>query len=465
MNKFIISLAVLFNSIVFINLNAQQAVITAGPMLGYTEHREASVWVQTQCAKTVSLRYWPVGSNEKKSAQTVAKQTEGCIATNLTFVLPNLNMATTYNYEIALDGKPVKFTYPLTFKTKTLWEWRTDPPDFTFMIGSCFYVNDSAYDRPGKPFGQGTEILNKMNEKPSDFMIWLGDNTYTREADYSSVSGLNYRYAHTRSDKNLQTFLASRNHYAIWDDHDYGPNDSDKSYGLKKASLQIFKDYWPNKFYGDGIEGIYSNFLYSDAEFFLLDNRYFRDNNEISEKYNPGKTQLGQKQLDWLFNALLFSKATFKFIVVGGQFLNKNTDKESFVYFKNERQRIINFIIEHKISGVIFLSGDRHHTELIKDVSVKQKLGYDLMELTSSPISAGPANIAQWPEFNNPMRVQGTLVAENNFCTITISGSRKNRNLTMQCYDKYGAMRWEKTFNENDLKPPVKESSSKQKPK
>lgn len=137
---------------------------------------------------------------------------------------------------------------------------------------------------------------------------------------------------------------------------------------------------------------------------------------------------------------------------MGGQFLNKNTDKESYVYFKNERKKIIDFIVEHQISGVVFLSGDRHHTEIIKDESVKSRLGYSLMELTCSPLSAGPANTAQWAEFNNPMREPNTLVADNNFCIVAVSGPKNMRKLTMQCYDKYGTMRWEKAYTENDFK-------------
>jgi alkaline phosphatase D len=29
-------------------------------------------------------------------------------------------------------------------------------------------------------------------------------------------------------------------HYAIWDDHDYGPNNADKSYHLKETSRKVF---------------------------------------------------------------------------------------------------------------------------------------------------------------------------------------------------------------------------------
>jgi alkaline phosphatase D len=361
-------------------------------------------------------------------------------------------MGKSYNYRILLDDKPVNFPYSLSFKTKPLWEWRTNAPDFNFLVGSCLYVNDSAYDRPGKAYGQGTEILLKMNEKPSDFMLWLGDNTYTREADYGSVSGLHYRYQHTRADKNLQPFLASRNHYATWDDHDFGSNDACKTYPLKETTLGLFKSYWANKTYGENNQGVYSMFSFSDADFFMLDDRYFRDYQFLNDSLNPDKTQLGEQQIQWLFNNLVYSRAPFKFIAIGGQFLNENTDKESYNFFKKERERIINFIMVNKISGVIFLTGDRHHTELIKNTNVEPKLGYALYDLTSSSISSRASDLSKSSEFNNPMRVANTLVMENNFCNISINGIRGKRVLTMQCFDKNGNLKWEHKLTEDELK-------------
>ena len=361
-------------------------------------------------------------------------------------------MGTTYHYRIVLDGKPVSFPYALTFKTKPLWEWRTNAPDFNFLVGSCLYVNDTAYDRPGAAYGQGTEILNSMNSKPSDFMLWLGDNTYTREADYGSISGLNYRYQHTRADKNLQPFLASRNHYAIWDDHDYGNNDGCKTYPLKETTLALFKSYWGNKTYGQNNQGVYSQFSFSDADFFLLDDRFFRDFQFMDDSMFPNKTQLGEEQLQWLFNNLTQSRAIFKFIAVGGQFLNENTDKESYNFFKKERERIINFIVTQKINGVIFLTGDRHHTELLKNTKVEATLGYSLYDLTSSAISSRASDISKSSEFTNPMRVPNTLVMENNFCNIGITGTRGKRVLVLQCFDKNGTLKWEHKITEAELR-------------
>lgn len=430
---------------------AQKGRVTAGPMPGYMEHRETVIWLQTQCAKRITIQYW-LKDNPGQNVLSVEKNAADCKIANHHFVLENLHMGKTYAYRVLLDGKATEFPYPLVFKTKPLWEWRTSAPDFSFLVGSCLYVNDSAYDRPGKPYGQGTEILQKMNSLPGDFMLWLGDNTYTREPDYGSASGLAYRYQHTRADKNLQPFLASRNHYAIWDDHDYGSNDACKTYPLKEVTRGLFTDYWANKTYGEDNKGIYSMFSFSDADFFLLDDRYFRDYQFLDDTSNPNKTQLGEAQLQWLFNNLVYSRATFKFIAIGGQFLNEYTDKESYNFYKKERERILQFIITNKISGVIFLTGDRHHTELIKNTQISSQLGYPLYDLTSSAISSRASDISKSSEFNNPMRVENTLVMENNFCNITVSGSRGNRIVTLSCYDKDGKEKWKYSISENELR-------------
>ncbi|MES2690548.1 MAG: alkaline phosphatase D family protein [Bacteroidota bacterium] len=428
---------------------AQKAALLAGPMPGYTEHRETVIWLQTECAKKVTIEYWEENRTDKKSVTQLAT---GCAVKNHHFVLGNLKMGTTYAYRILVDEKPHAFNYPLTFKTKPLWEWRTDAPDFNFLLGSCLYVNDSAYDRPGSPYGQGTEILLKMNEKKSDFMLWLGDNVYTREADFGSESGLKYRYQHTRADKNLQPFLASRHHYATWDDHDYGNNDACKTYSLKEVTRQLFQDYWANKTYGQNAQGVYSMFSYSDADFFMLDDRWFRDYQFISEKTNPDKTQLGEVQIQWLFNNLSQSRAAFKFVVVGGQFLNEHTTKESYNFYKTERGRILDFIIENKISGVVFLTGDRHLSELIKNEAVQPALGYSLYDFTCSAISSRTSDISKLDEFTNPTRVANTLVMENNFGNISISGAKGKRVLTLQCFDKNGLLKWEHKIGQDELK-------------
>ena len=279
-----------------INVFAQQAKILAGPMLGYCEHKEAMIWILTLCTQKLTIQYTSQNTAKDKKILDIilfdnVKDPQKCTEEKISkIIIKELIPGTKYNYSIFLDGKEQKFDYALSFTTREFWEWRGPAPDFNFLAGSCNYINDSAYDRPGKPYGQSTSIFNTMANAKANMMLWLGDNTYLREADYSSESGITYRYEHTRKEKNLQRFFATQPNYAIWDDHDYGSDDASKSFDLKNITKRTFIDYWANKTYGENGQGIYSKISYSDCDFFLTDDRSFRDdsrgNENINKKYS-----------------------------------------------------------------------------------------------------------------------------------------------------------------------------------
>ncbi len=165
----------------------------------------------------------------------------------------------------------------------------------------------------------------------------------------------------------------------------------------------------------------------------------------MNGKPNPSKVFYGRKQLDWLKNNLISSSATFKFIVTGGQMLNPLADKECFYFYPVEFQELTNFIIENNISGVIFLTGDRHFSELVK---WQPTFFYPLYDFTCSSVTAGISK----PESVNPRRVAGSLLVENNFGKIAISGAKGDRKVTLATFDIDGKQRWNFTISEKDLK-------------
>lgn len=448
----------LFLSILSINVLGQGTqnapLLVSGPMLGFVEHRSAYIWCEvSQEVKKVSIRYWE-HNNIDFFYEIDYKGTLENPYNPLHFELPNLKMNTLYEYSIVLNNKEVEMQKPYHFRTKDLWEYRKDAPDFSFMMGSCAYINDETYDRPGKPYGQDPELFNTMGRYSSDFMLWLGDDLYYREADYSSRSGMQYRYSYNRRIPQMRELLASRPNFAIWDDHDYGPNDSDESFELKDESLDLFKKYWGNKTYGETDNaGTYSKMSWSDCDFFLTDNRYHRSPDElhdsINNKPNCDKKYFGDRQLKWLEANLMNSMATFKFIVTGSQVLNPMNSLECLRNYPCEYYELLNFISEYKINGVIFLTGDRHFSEVIK---YQPKKGYPLYDITCSPLSSGVYDITGKPEFKNPDRVPETLVLENNFAVINIKGAKGERTLQMKCYNKAAEERSNFTVSEKDLK-------------
>jgi alkaline phosphatase D len=413
----------------FINaLLAQQNKLISGPWAGDVQMRTAIIWAEVSAdVKKVAVKYYDIKKPLQKST-VVYKGVLGSDFNPIKIPLNGLELNTVYKYSLLIDDKETTTTFDTKFTTQDLWQWRKPAPDFSFLAGSCNYVNDPAVDRPGKPYGGDSSIFETMAKTPAAFHVWMGDNWYTREVDFGSAWGLNYRASHDRSQKILQPFMASMPQYAIWDDHDYGPNDEGKSFILKEESRKIFKNYMLNPSYGEEEKGIYTKITYSDADIFLTDDRYFRSEDNMPDsvegKVNMEKYFFGPTQMEWLKNSLQFSDASFKIIVVGSQVLNpKSIFSESMQRYSYEYNELLDFIKKQKINGVVFFTGDRHHSEVIKFV---QDGFYPMYDVTVSPYTSGISKVSGI-EKDNPYRVKNTLVEAQNFAKISIVGGKENR--------------------------------------
>lgn len=418
------------------------AQVQSGPMVGYSEMREVLLWVQTKQAAKVKFMYWEQGnSTQKMSTEEVLTQKDKAFVAKL--IADQVQPSKKYDYELWLDGKKMNFSYPLTFQSQTLWQWRTDPPAFKFAFGSCAYVNDAPYDRPSA-YGGDYDIYTAIYQQKPDFMVWGGDNTYLREPDWNTRTGVLYRNTHTRSLPQLQPLLASTHNYAIWDDHDFGPNDSDRSFALKNVTSEAFRLFWGNPNYV--FEGACtSTFEWGDAQFFMLDDRWFRSPNNRKDD----RTYFGEEQLRWLVDALIGSKATFKFIVTGGQILNTAALFENYATYGEERALLLQKIVDAKIPGVIFLTGDRHHTVLHK----LNRFGtYPLYDFTVSPLTSGAGKPAD-AEKTTETYVSGTNVEnKRNFGMFEITGPEKDRVLKVTIFDAKGSQQWQREIKASELK-------------
>ncbi|RMG67907.1 MAG: alkaline phosphatase family protein [Bacteroidetes bacterium] len=414
-------------------LPAQPAadLLLSGPMVGYCEMREALLWVQTNGPAQVHFEYTAgPGSPVFKTPTYVTGAAEAYTAR---LIADQVKPGTRYTYQLFINNVEVSRPYPLTFQTPPLWSFRTDPPEMKIALGSCAYINDEPYDRPGTPYGGDYRIFESIQRAQPDMMLWLGDNNYLREADWFSRTGIIHRYTHSRAVPEMQALLASTANYAIWDDHDYGPNDSDYTYRDKKETLRAFQLFWGNPSYGlPGEGGITSSFVWGDAEFFLLDNRYFRDPNR-----KPGvRTILGESQLQWLLDALVSSNATFKFVCIGGQVVNDAAEFENYARIAPaERTRMLETITDAGIRNVIFLTGDRHHSEL----SLYEDEGVKIYDFTASPLTSGPHDAS---DEANTLRVEGSHVGIRNYGIMEISGPRTARALRFSLYDTDGKALW-----------------------
>lgn len=406
--------------------------LQSGPMVGMADMLEAKLWLQTTETAEVYATYYAT-DNEKTVFKTDAVTTLKEDGYTAHLVADKVEPGKMYKYDMYIDGEKLSRPYPTHFKTPPLWQYRTDPPEMKFLLGSGTFINEPKYDRPGKGYGGGYEIFEAMQKEQGDFMLWMGDNVYLREVDFGSKTGIYHRYTHTRSTPEMQSFLASTAHYAIWDDHDFGPNDSDRSYHMSAYTLEAFKDFWDNPTYGIfQTPSTISAFLWGDATFFLLDNRSFRDPNDANGEH----TLLGEEQLEWLIDALIFCKTTFKFICIGNQVISSYERYENYINLApEERQYMLRAIEEENIKNVIFLTGDRHHSEL----SLIEKNTLNIYDFTVSPLTSTSYDGSKEP---NMYKVVGSDVGIRNYGVVKISGPRLERVVTLSLVDAQGEELW-----------------------
>jgi alkaline phosphatase D len=178
-------------------LFGQQTLLQNGPMLGYLTMHEVMFWLQTTQSAHVKIAYYPVDKpDEVEWTDEVVTTKDKAFTAHL--IGDKIKPATKYHYDVYIDGKKVELDFPTEFKTKQIWAYRTEPPEFSFAAGSGTYVNDPQWDRPGKVYGGGYEIYRSIYQKHPDFMIWLGDNVYLRQNEWNSWTGIVYRYTHDR---------------------------------------------------------------------------------------------------------------------------------------------------------------------------------------------------------------------------------------------------------------------------
>jgi alkaline phosphatase D len=202
-------------------------------------------------------------------------------------------------------------------------------------------------------------------------------------------------------------------------------------------------------------QGIYTQYSYGDADFFLLDDRWWRsadyERDSINGKPNPNKVMLGREQLDWLKTALLSSNAPFKIIAVGSQVLNPVSPFDRWLDFPAEYYEFMNFLKEYSVNGVVFLTGDRHHSEIIK---VDRPGTYPLYDITVSPLTSA-THVFGGVEKNNPFRVLG-VDQKHNYGKLSISGPKGSRILKVEYMGTKGDKLAEWSVSEKELKTPKK---------
>ncbi|MCB0154545.1 MAG: alkaline phosphatase family protein [Anaerolineae bacterium] len=273
------------------------------------------------------------------SAYSHASQTETnrVVSLQISGLQPNRQ----YYYAIEVDGV-IDLTRRGKFRT-----FPAGPASFSFAFGSCAET------------GSAHPIFETIRRRNPLFFLHTGDMHYL---DIAANDRNLFRQAY-------ETVLASPTQAALyrevplvymWDDHDFGPNDSDALAAGREASRLTYQEVVPHYPLpaGQGNVPIYQAFTVGRVRFLITDTRSERSPKSAPDDAN--KTMLGQAQKAWLKQELLQAKELFRLVVWVSPAAWIPDLSDGWTLYSTERRELADFIKENEIKNVVMLTGDLH---------------------------------------------------------------------------------------------------------
>ena len=282
---------------------------------------------------------------------------------------------------VQIGLKPdTRYAYSVNGETNDDWWFRTRP----VLDETCRIAFGSCADE-----GEGSSsVWRRIDADEATAIVLLGDTPYIDTTD------LETQRARYRAFASVPAFASLVSHtplYSTWDDHDFGKNDTDGNLPGKENSRQAFREYRPNPSFGENEQGIYTSFRQGPVEVFLLDARWFAGTEET-------RTLLGAQQWAWLERSLRDATAPYKVLACGMVFNGSVRPGKTDCWgrYPNEYQKLLDTIIRAGATGVVLVSGDVHWSRVIRH-DTKARIGYDLVEWTTSPVHERLIAIANMP--------------------------------------------------------------------
>ncbi|MAN26786.1 MULTISPECIES: LamG-like jellyroll fold domain-containing protein [Mesonia] len=422
--------------------------IVYGPMFSPVYENSVRVWVLTKndtgTGENLELSFTNNTTPETEITGTVFNS-DTRLGYNLrSYEFTGLTEGDTYTTQLIANGTPV------SNRITSITNGQNTLSDFEFLSGGCGRIYDitRCIDQPEAEFHvNGTPTMfNTMAEEGSDLMVWLGDATYLLGLqhamgqcpdgvdDWANKDMAFDRYRFQRDYHDSLTVAMPQ--LAITDNHDLGPNEFDKNLPTIGEMREIFMDWWPNPEYLSTPEGqgLHSSYKYKDVEYFLTDNRSYRDNTH---------QHFGPDQLDWLKQGLLNSTATFKVIVSGTPVFYPIGGRNFSV--STQHDELFNFIQNNNINGVLAFSADIHQQKfLVTDGNTN----YPLYDVLSGNINSDVGNGNFNTNYDSNHILQGV---KQTYLRVNVYGEENDRRMKVEYVGNNGEAYFEEIIHEGLL--------------
>ena len=222
---------------------------------------------------------------------------------------------------------------------------------FSFAFSSCAATNSDH------------EVFEAINNADPLFFLHLGDMHY-RNLDQNNLNAYRHSYNQVFASPRQANLYRNRPIVYTWDDHDYGPNDSDATSPSREAARLIYREYVPSYSLaaGPGDAAIYQAFTIGRVRFIITDLRSERSPKSHSD--TADKTMMGITQKAWFKEELLAAKAEDYPLIVWASSMpwidEKTAGADTWGGYSTERNELANFIRDNSIPQMLIVSGDAH---------------------------------------------------------------------------------------------------------
>jgi len=310
-----------------------------GPMLGCITETSVKLWLRTVRPAKVEVRVTVNGSARTFGPVLSTEASDLVSIVTVTGLKPGVS----YPYKVLVDGRPIPVPKHAAITTVP------NTKRLRLAFGTCAHR-----------WGLG-------NQKQADLIRRRKPVALLTYGDVAAQDKRNHlgRYRSDYQVRDLypawQSLSSTIPVYATWDDHDYFDNDkAGVPRGYRNADRlgirRAFSQAWNNPSYGFNDErgGVFLRTRFGPCDVIMLDNRYFRTGQE--------RGFLGNDQTEWLKQQLLDCKGPFIIISCGTMWTDHvSKGKDSWGKFDPAgREQLFRFIEDHRIPGVLLLSGDRH---------------------------------------------------------------------------------------------------------
>lgn len=251
---------------------------------------------------------------------------------------------TQYYYAMEVNGR-VDTTHRGQFRT-----FADGPFSFRVALGSCAET------------GSNHPVFDAIRETDPDLFLHMGDMHY-ENIDASNRDAFRTAFRDVLTAPRQAALYRSAPIAYMWDDHDYGANNSSRRSPSREEARRTYQEYVPHYELaaGKGDVPIYQAFTVGRVRFILTDLRSMRSRDSAPD--TEEKTMMGAQQKAWFKQELLEADGTYPVIAWVSTvpwIITPEEGGDQWNGFTTERRELAAFIEEHDIQGLVMLSGDAH---------------------------------------------------------------------------------------------------------